>query len=113
MAVDKRVQLWRTPSLCVEFSPFTLLRTFARHYQRVLSLDWSPDSRLPTNTLDKNVYSTLPRYLATGSEDLSVRIWVIEKSENALPFTLAGHRAPVKAAYHCGDKVFYSAMVHS
>ncbi len=41
----KLVQVWKTPSLTVEFAPFVLHRTYAGHYDDAIALDWSPDSR--------------------------------------------------------------------
>lgn len=45
MTHGKQVQIWRTPTLEVEFAPFVLHRTYAGHDDDVLHLEWSADSR--------------------------------------------------------------------
>jgi WD40 repeat protein len=40
------VQVWNTPSyLAREFAPFVLHRTYTGHFDEVLSVEWSKDSR--------------------------------------------------------------------
>jgi periodic tryptophan protein 2 len=40
VAIGRKVQLWRTPSLERSFSPFVLLRTYTGHFDDVTSVDW-------------------------------------------------------------------------
>ena len=40
----RQVQLWRTPTLEVDFAPFVLHRTYAGHDDEVLSIEWAADS---------------------------------------------------------------------
>jgi len=41
-----QIQVWQTPShLAREFAPFVLHRTYTGHYDDVLSITWSSDSR--------------------------------------------------------------------
>ena len=44
---ETHVQVWRTPNhLIREFAPFVLHREYTGHHDEVLSIQWSPDSRL-------------------------------------------------------------------
>lgn len=42
---ESHVQVWKTPNHLVrEFAPFNLHRTYTGHHDKVLSIEWSPDS---------------------------------------------------------------------
>jgi periodic tryptophan protein 2 len=41
----KQIQVWNAPGSNKEFAPFVLHRTYTGHYDDVVAIDWSPDSR--------------------------------------------------------------------
>jgi periodic tryptophan protein 2 len=87
VAHGNKVQLWYTPGLQREFTPFRLHRTYTGHYGSVISLSWSHDSN----------------FFVTGSEDLSARIFSVDAHANFHPFTLGGHRDYVIGAFFSAD----------
>ena len=40
----KHMQVWRTPTMEVDFAPFVLHRTYAGHDDDIVSIEWSADS---------------------------------------------------------------------
>eukprot|EP01116_Phalansterium_solitarium_P001830 TRINITY_DN1164_c0_g2_i4.p1 TRINITY_DN1164_c0_g2~~TRINITY_DN1164_c0_g2_i4.p1 ORF type:complete len:588 (-),score=-46.62 TRINITY_DN1164_c0_g2_i4:250-2013(-) len=97
VAREKQVQVWRSPGLLKEFAPFVLHRTLAGHFDEVISLDWSADSR----------------FLISGSKDLTVRVHSVIAAQSASsPFvnaTLSGHRDIVTGCFFssaCNDTIF-------
>lgn len=42
---EMKMQVWRTPGLHKEFSPFILHREYSGHFDSVVALDWSQDSK--------------------------------------------------------------------
>ena len=79
----EHVQVWRTPGVRREFSPFVLHRTLTGFSQGVRTIEWSKDSR----------------YIVAGSSDNTVRIFTVDPIEGFVPCTLAGHKGPVAGAY--------------
>jgi len=58
-----QVQVWQTPShLAREFAPFVLHRTYTGHYDDVLSIQWSSDSRCAPSPL---ALSRAPAFLSS------------------------------------------------
>ncbi|CEQ40342.1 SPOSA6832_01966, partial [Sporobolomyces salmonicolor] len=93
----KRIQVWHTPShLAREFAPFNLHRTYTGHYDDVLSIQWSADSRSLT-------CSRVPRFFLTTSKDMTARLYTLYPVEGYRPKTFAGHRDSVLAAYFSQD----------
>ncbi|GAA6002235.1 snoRNA-binding rRNA-processing protein PWP2 [Rhodotorula paludigena] len=88
------VQVWQTPShLAREFAPFVLHRTYTGHYDDVLSIQWSADSR----------------FFLTTSKDMTGRLYTLYPVEGYRPKTFAGHRDSVLAAYFSQDhKTIYT-----
>lgn len=82
-----KVQLWRTPGLRREFSPFVLFRTFTGFGDDVTSLSWSGDSR----------------FLLAGSRDMTCKVFAIDPQPGFIPHTLAGHRDAIVAAFFADD----------
>jgi len=82
-----KVQLWKTPGVKREFTPFVHHRTYAGHYGDILSVEWSPDSK----------------FFVTGSKDLSARIFSVDPYPDFHPYTLAGHRDYVVGAFFSED----------
>ncbi|BGP02615.1 putative WD repeat protein [Rhodotorula toruloides ATCC 204091] len=89
-----QVQVWQTPShLAREFAPFNLHRTYTGHYDDVLSITWSADSR----------------FFLTTSKDMTARLYTLYPVEGYRPKTFAGHRDAVLAAYFSEDhKTIYT-----
>ncbi|KAG0237251.1 hypothetical protein BGW42_001518 [Actinomortierella wolfii] len=79
----KQVQLWKTPGFHREFSPFVLHRTYTGHYDDVVSLSWSPDSK----------------FFITTSKDMSARVYSTNPIEGFVPIVLSGHRDTVIGAW--------------
>ncbi|GAA93661.1 uncharacterized protein L969DRAFT_53454 [Mixia osmundae IAM 14324] len=83
-----QTQVWRTPShLAREFAPFVLHRTYTGHYDDVLSVQWSPDSKC----------------FLTTSKDMTAKLYTIDPIEGYRPKTFAGHRDHVLHAYFSQD----------
>jgi periodic tryptophan protein 2 len=91
-AHGKHLQVWRTPSLEREFCPFSLHRTYTGHYEEVTCLDWSPSGA----------------YVATGSADLSARIYSLHPTPGFIPVTLGGHRESVVGVFFAEEGKVYT-----
>ena len=89
----RKLQIWRTPTLDHTFSAFELLRTLTGHFDDVTCIDWSPTGR----------------YVATGSKDMTVRIYSREPVPGFVPVTLSGHRDHIVAVFFADADVVYSA----
>ncbi|KAM0787544.1 hypothetical protein ACM66B_003615 [Microbotryomycetes sp. NB124-2] len=89
-----QIQIWKTPShIAREFAPFVLHRTYTGHYDDVLSITWSRDSR----------------FFLTTSKDMTARLYTLYPVEGYRPKTFAGHRDAVLAAYFSADhKTIYT-----
>ncbi|ORY92665.1 putative WD repeat protein [Leucosporidium creatinivorum] len=89
-----QIQVWQTPShLAREFAPFNLHRTYTGHYDDVLSIQWSADSR----------------FFLTTSKDMTGRLYTLYPVEGYRPKTFAGHRDAVVASYFSADhKTIYT-----
>ena len=80
------VQIWQTPSIMREFSPLTLNRTIAGHYDEATCLDWSSDSVS----------------IIIGSKDLTARVYHRVRSKHMSMLVLSGHRDEVIGVYFAG-----------
>lgn len=80
---DKGIEVWKTPGLHKEFSPFVFYRNFPGHHDSVISIDWSQDSK----------------FFLSASKDLSIRIHSMFKQRNFISSVLSGHRNPIIAAF--------------
>lgn len=89
-----QIQVWHTPShLAREFAPFNLHRTYTGHYDDVLSITWSSDSR----------------FFLTSSKDMTARLYTLYPVQGYRPKTFAGHRDQVVCAYFSKDhKTIYT-----
>lgn len=94
VALGRLIEVWRTPSAGdrdredggkgeLEFAPFVRHRTYAGHFDEVLSLEWSGDSR----------------FFLSGSKDMTAKMWSLDPTEGFVPTTLAGHRTAVRNAW--------------
>ncbi|KAL0096596.1 WD40 repeat-like protein [Phycomyces blakesleeanus] len=84
----KNVQIWKTPGFTLEFAPFVLHRTYTGHYDDIVNINWSPDSK----------------YFMTSSEDLSIRIFTVDPLPDFVPPVLSGHRDTVMGAWFSADR---------
>ncbi|KAI8141777.1 WD40 repeat-like protein [Fennellomyces sp. T-0311] len=84
---DKNVEIWRAPGFNREFAPFVLHKTLTGHFDDILSISWSPDSK----------------YFLTTSSDMTARIYRIDPPKDYVPQTLAGHRNAVVGAWFSED----------
>lgn len=85
VAVDRYVQIWKTPDHTEDrqFAPFVRYKNYAGHYNDVLSITWSADSR----------------FLISTSKDLTARIYSLHSEDKEAGMTLAGHRDYVMRAF--------------
>lgn len=91
LATGRFLQIWKTPEVNQDrqFAPFVRYRVHAGHFQDIISLTWSPDSR----------------FLLTTSKDLTAKIWSINSEEKELASTtFAGHRENVMGAFFSADQ---------
>lgn len=90
VAVDKFVQVWKTPAYTEDrdFAPFVRHRVYTGHYDAVSSITWSNDSR----------------FFLTGSKDLTSRIYSLDPEEGFVATTLSGHRDAVINAFFSKDQ---------
>eukprot|EP00126_Sphaerothecum_destruens_P011227 Sdes_comp20878_c0_seq2m17869 len=90
---SKHIQVWKTPSFEREYSPFVFHRTFTGHYDQILSLSWTSDSR----------------FFATTSRDLSARFYSVDALPDFRPVTLTGHKDVVIGCFfHQNDSHLYT-----
>ena len=83
VGVGKTVQVWVTPGVRREYSPFVLHRTYTGLSNDVVSIDWTKDSR----------------FFVAGSMDNTARVFSLNSIENFEPTSLAGHKGPIIGAY--------------
>ena len=91
LATGRFLQIWKTPDATEDrqFAPFVRYRVHAGHFQDILSLTWSLDSR----------------FIISTSKDLTARIWSIDSEEKDLAsMTFAGHRDYVMGAFFSADQ---------
>ncbi|KAI9081565.1 hypothetical protein K1719_036451 [Acacia pycnantha] len=91
VGAGKLVQIWRSPAFRKEYFPFELVRTFACFDDKIVSLDWSPDSN----------------YLIVGSKDLTARLLCLKKMSGGVkyePFKFLRHRDSVIGAFFGVEK---------
>ncbi|KAJ3289898.1 hypothetical protein HK104_007150 [Borealophlyctis nickersoniae] len=84
---DNHIHLWRTPGFTMDFAPFVLHRRFPGHYDDVVHLSWSPDSR----------------FFITGSKDMTARIYAVDGVMGFEGAVLTGHKDTVVGAWFSRD----------
>ncbi|KAJ3145808.1 hypothetical protein HDU89_006860 [Geranomyces variabilis] len=80
---EKHVHVWKTPGFTLEFAPFVLHKKYPGHYDDVVHLAWSPDSR----------------FFITGSKDMSARIYAVDHIDGFYGAVLTGHKDTVLGAW--------------
>ncbi|GMM54139.1 snoRNA-binding rRNA-processing protein [Maudiozyma humilis] len=91
LATGRFLQIWKTPEVNQDrqFAPFVRYRVHAGHFQDLLSLTWSSDSR----------------FIISTSKDMTAKIWSIDSDEKDLASTtFAGHKDYVMGAFFSGDQ---------
>lgn len=84
-----QIKVWRTPShLAREFAPFILHRTYTGHFDDVLSIRWTRNSR----------------FFITTSKDMTARLYSLDPVDGFRPKTFTGHRDAVIGAYFSKDE---------
>ncbi|KAG7663180.1 PWP2 [[Candida] subhashii] len=90
VAVGRFIQVWKTPDFSEDrqFSPFVRHRIYSGHYNDVLSISWSQDSR----------------FFISTSKDMTARIFSISSLEKDVGMTFSGHRDYVMNAFFSADQ---------
>jgi len=79
----KKVQVWLTPGLRREVSPFVLHRTYTGLAGDVTCLAWSSDSSA----------------IVAAGKDCQARVWTVNTVKDYEAFTLSGHKTAVVGVY--------------
>lgn len=85
VAMERFVQIWKTPDYTEDrqFAPFVRYKNYAGHFNDVISVTWSQDSR----------------FLVSTSKDMTTRIFSLHSEDKEAAMTLAGHRDYVIRAF--------------
>lgn len=85
VAMDRFVQIWKTPDYTEDrqFAPFIRYKNYAGHFNDVISVTWSQDSR----------------FLLSTSKDMTTKIFSLHNEDKEVAVTLAGHRDYVIHAF--------------
>ena len=93
VAIGRKFQLWYTPTEQRHFAPLERFKETGQHFDTITCIHWSPDGK----------------YLVTGSEDMNVRLFSVDRYRDFYTVTLTGHRSSVLGAYFSSDgKEVYS-----
>lgn len=87
VTMERKLQLWLTPSEKRHFAPLELYLEIGRHYDTIKSVRWSHDGE----------------YLVTASEDMNVRIFSVGNKDGFIPVILTGHRSTIIGAFFSED----------
>ncbi|ODV88444.1 hypothetical protein CANCADRAFT_146499 [Tortispora caseinolytica NRRL Y-17796] len=89
-ATGRHIEVWKTPVAVtsVSFAPFIRHRIYTGHYDDVVHIQWSADSR----------------FFLTASKDLSARIYSLHTEDVLAAAALYGHREPLVAAFFSDDQ---------
>eukprot|EP00736_Rhodelphis_marinus_P001983 Rmarinus@m.290 len=79
LGIDQHVEIWQTPRIGREFTPFVLHKRYTGFHDKVTCLDWSPDSS----------------YIIAGCRDATSKIFTLEQMKGFVPIRLAGHKDAV------------------
>lgn len=87
VTMERKLQLWWTPSEKRHFAPLEFYLEIGRHYDTIKSVRWSHDGE----------------YLVTASADMNVRIFSVGNKYGFVPVLLTGHRGGIVGAYFTED----------
>lgn len=83
VGMHKKVEVWKSPELEKEFSPFRLHKTYIGHYDKVCSVQWTNDSK----------------YFITGSLDGTSKVFSLNLVPDFIPATFSGISSKVVTAF--------------
>ena len=73
---DRVLDIWHSPSKVKKFASFQRFRSFRGHSSKITCIHWSSDSE----------------FVATGSSDMTIRVFSLHKTHGYRHMRLAGHR---------------------
>lgn len=90
VAIERFIQVWKTPEFTEDrqFAPFVRHRVYLGHFDDVLNISWSQDSR----------------FFISTSKDMSAKIYSIDSDESNVARTFSGHRDYVVNAFFSKDQ---------
>ncbi|KAL1574274.1 periodic tryptophan protein [Candida albicans] len=90
IAIDRFIQVWKTPDLTEDrqFAPFVRHRIYSGHFDEVLNISWSLDSR----------------FFISTSKDMTAKIFSLNSDEKDVAMTFSGHRDYVINAFFSHDQ---------
>ncbi|KAG5421185.1 PWP2 [Candida metapsilosis] len=90
VAVGRFIQVWKTPDFTEDrqFAPFVRHRIYSGHFDDVLNITWSQDSR----------------FFISTSKDMTAKIYSLESDESNVARTFSGHRDYVVNAFFSKDQ---------
>ncbi|EMG48949.1 PWP2 Periodic tryptophan protein 2 [Candida maltosa Xu316] len=85
IGVDRFVQIWKTPDMSEDrqFSPFVRYKVYSGHFDEILNVTWSKDSR----------------FILTTSKDMTAKLFSLHSEEKDVAMTFSGHRDYVINAF--------------
>lgn len=84
-----KILVFYAPQKDMNFNPFQLLRMFYGAYEDNVCIDWTTDSKA----------------ICTGSKDMSVRVYGVERFKNLVVYTLTGHGDAVVGTFFLKDSL--------
>ncbi|RCK66116.1 Periodic tryptophan protein 2 [Candida viswanathii] len=90
IGIGRFVQIWKTPDMTEDkqFHPFVRYKIYLGHFDDVLSVIWSSDSR----------------FLISTSKDMTCKMFSLHSDEKDIAMTFAGHRDYVINAFFSKDQ---------
>jgi len=90
VAIGRFIQVWKTPDFTEDrqFAPFVRHRIYLGHFDDVLNISWSQDSR----------------FFISTSKDMTAKIYSLESDEKNVARTFSGHRDYVVNAFFSKDQ---------
>lgn len=95
VAVGRFIEIWKTPNVAEDrqFAPFVRHRVYAGHYNDIISISWSGDSK----------------FLLSSSKDMTSRLFSLNTEDKDVKMTLAGHKNYViKAFFDSTQELIYT-----
>ncbi|EER36260.1 periodic tryptophan protein 2 [Candida tropicalis MYA-3404] len=90
IAIGRFIQIWKTPESTEDkqFHPFVRYKTYSGHFNDVLNVTWSNDSR----------------FLISSSKDMTCKMFSLHSDEKDVAMTFSGHRDYVIDAFFSKDQ---------